>query len=126
MEKYLSAVIVFLGVACLVLFLMNNNLHEKNTQLQTALDVQSALLKETQAELELRDNVIRQRDAAVAELEQQTERKDRQYAQLLRNKKDVRDWDAVCLPDDIMGMLKAGSDSAARAARNIDARGGNP
>ena len=122
-----AGVTVALIIACMVLYWMHTIDARENEALKTALASQGALLRETQAELQLRDTVISQRDAEVAELERAAEKKDRQYAKLLRDKKEVRDWDAVILPDDVSELLKAaGSDSADRSAGSPDARGGNP
>ena len=124
--KIAGAVIVALVVACAVLYAMHLRDAEENTALKTALASQSALLSETQAELALRDTVIKQRDAALAESERKKEQKDRQYAKLLRDKKDVRDWDSTALPDDVLGLLKAGADRAAGPTCDTDNGGGHP
>ena len=126
MEKYLIATIMFFGAAALVLFIMNRNLAEKNASLEQALKTQNALLQETQAELKLRDDVIKQRDAEIAEAERKAEAQETKYARLVRTKKAVQDWDAVCLPDDVIGMLKGSSNSADGAARNSNGGSGNP
>ena len=125
--KIAGSVIVALVVACAVLYVIHLKDVEENTALKTALASQAALLSETQAELALRDTVIKQRDAALAESERKTEQKDRQYAKLLRDKKDVRDWDSTALPDDVNGLLKAASaDSAAVSSGDADNGGGHP
>jgi uncharacterized protein HemX len=126
MEKFLLALVVGFGATSLLLYTMNKNLAEKNASLEQALASQAALLQETQAELQLRDDVIKQRDAAVVEAERKKEQKERQYAKLLRDKKDVRDWDSTALPDDVLGMLQAGADRAAGPTCDADGRGGNP
>lgn len=124
--KIAGSVIVALVVACAVLYVMHLKDAEEVTALKTALASQSALLSETQAELALRDAVIKQRDAALAESERRKEQKDRQYAKLLRDKKDVRDWDSTALPDDVLGLLQAGASGAAGPTCDTDNGGGNP
>ena len=125
-SKFMLALVVGFGATSLLLYVMNKNLAEKNASLEQALASQAALLKETQAELQLRDDVIKQRDAELAEAERKAEQQETKYARLVRTKKAVQDWDAVCLPDDVIGMLKAGPDRQDRAAGGTDSRGGNP
>ena len=125
--KIAGSVIAALIVACAVLYVMHMRDVEENTALKTALASQSAMLAETKAELQLRDTVIKQRDAALAEAERKKEQAEGRYAKLLRTSKDVRDWDVVLLPDDVSGLLKAAaSDSAAGPACDADNGGGHP
>ena len=99
---------------------------EENASLKTALDKQSAMLAETQAELALRDAVIKQRDADLAEAEKKAEQQEGRYARLVRANRVVQEWDAVRLPDDVCGLLKGSSNSAAGAAGNINGGSGHP
>ena len=125
--KIWATVIVMLVAACCVLFMMHRAELEENTALKSALASQSALLSETQAELKLRDTVIKARDAELAEAERKAEQAEGKYARLVRTSKTVRDWDAVALPDDVRGMLRAGDAGAAdRAAGGADAGCGRP
>lgn len=126
MEKFLLGSVVFFGGVSLLLYTMNKNLAEEKASLEQALASQAALLQETQAELKLRDDVIKKRDAELAEAERKAEAQETKYARLVRTKKAVQDWDAVCLPDDVIGMLKAGPDRQDRAAGGTDNGGGNP
>ena len=121
MEKYLVGIILFLGASALILFVMNRNLSTRNTELQRALDMQTALLTETQDELAKRDAVISQRDAQLADLEKKAEQAEGKYAKLVRTSQIVRDWDVVLLPDDVNELLKArGLDNSAGATGNAD------
>lgn len=125
--KIAGSVIVALVVACAVLYVMHLRDAEENTALKTALASQSAMLAETQKELQLRDTVIKQRDAALAEAERKKEQAEGKYAKLVRTSKIVRDWDVVLLPDDVNGLLKAASaDSAAVTSGDADNGGGHP
>ena len=125
-SKFLLALVVGFGATSLLLYTMNKNLAEKNASLEQALKTQNALLQETQAELQLRDEVIKKRDAELAEAALKAEAQESKYARLVRTKKAVQDWDAVCLPDDVIGMLKAGPDRQDRAAGGTNNGGGNP
>ena len=114
-------IILFLGASALILFIMNRNLSTRNTELQRALDMQTALLTETRDELAKRDAVISQRDAQLADLEKKAEQAEGKYAKLVRTSQIVRDWDVVLLPDDVNELLKArGLDSEAGATGNAD------
>ena len=124
--KIAGSVIVALVAACAVLYAMHLKDREENAALKTALAQQTALLQETQAELALRDEVIKQRDAQLADLDKRREKAEGRYAQLIRTSKVVRDWDVVLLPDDVCGLLKAGASGADRAAGNADGGSGNP
>ena len=122
-----AGVTAALIIACCILYWMHCADVKENTSLKTALAAQSALLSETQAELKLRDTVIKARDAELAEAERKAEQAEGKYARLVRTSKTVRDWDAVALPDDVRGMLRAGAAGAAdRAAGGADAGGGRP
>ena len=125
--KILLAMLGLSGILCGVLFAVNRHETQQNMELRAALAKSSAMLAETQAELQLRDTVIAKRDAEVAELERKAEQQETKYARLVRTKKAVQDWDAVALPDDVLGMLHArDADRAADSARNTDNGGGNP
>ena len=120
------SVIVALVVLCAILYAVHLRDAEENASLKTALDKQSAMLAETQAELALRDEVIRKRDADLAEAEKKAEQQEGRYARLVRANRVVQEWDAVRLPDDVCGLLKGSSDSTDRAAGNADGGSGNP
>ena len=125
--KIAGSVIVVLIIACAALYAMHRKDVEENTALKTALASQSALLSETQAELQLRDAVISKRDAEIAEADRKREQAENKYAKLVRTSKVVRDWDVVLLPDDVNGLLKAAStDSAAVSSGDADNGGGHP
>ena len=120
------SVIVALVVLCAILYAVHLRDAEENASLKTALDKQSAMLAETQAELALRDEVIRKRDAEIAEAEKKAEQQEGKYARLVRANRVVQEWDAVRLPDDVCGLLKGHSNSADRAAGNADGGSGHP
>ena len=124
--KIAGSVIVALVVLCAILYAMHLRDAEENAALKTALAQQNALLQETQAELALRDEVIKKRDAEIAEAERRKEQAEGRYAKLVRTSKVVADWDVVLLPDDVCGLLKAGAGGADRAAGNADGGSGNP
>ena len=125
--KIVGSVIVALVVACAILYAMHLKDSEENAALKTALAQQTALLQETQAELALRDEVIKKRDAEIAEAERKAEQAEGKYARLVRTSKAVADWDVVLLPDDVTGLLKAaGANSAAGASGGADNGGGHP
>ena len=125
-DKFVLGTCVAFGAAALLLLIMNRNLSERNAELKKALDMQTELLKDTQAELEKRDAVILQRDAQIAELEKRTTKAEGKYAQLVRTSKAVQDWDVVLLPDAVGELLRKGADCEAGAAGNVDAGGGHP
>ena len=116
----LSGIFGAFGLACCILFAMYSSAARENTELKAALASQSALLAETQKELQLRDTVIRKRDAEIAEAERKAEAQGRKYARLLREKKDVREWADSPLPADVRGLLNANADGAARPAGRSD------
>lgn len=124
--KIAGSVIVALVVACAVLYVMHLKDAEEVASLKTALDRQSAMLAETQAELALRDEVIKKRDAEIAEAERKAEQQEGKYARLVRANRVVQEWDAVALPDDVRGLLKGSTSGAAGAAGNTDGGSGNP
>ena len=120
------SVIVALVVLCAILYAVHLRDAEENASLKTALDKQSAMLAETQAELALRDEVIRKRDAEIAEAERKAEQQEGKYARLVRANRVVQEWDAVALPDDVTSLLKGSSNSAAGASGGADNGGGHP
>ncbi len=124
--KIAGSVIVALVVACAVLYVMHLNDAEENAALKTALAQQSAVLAETQKELQLRDTVIKQRDAELAELERKAEQQEGKYARLVRANRVVQEWDAVVLPDDVCGLLKGSAGASDRVSGDADAGGGHP
>ena len=126
MERITIAVIVALVVLCAILYAVHLKDAEENASLKTALDRQSAMLAETQAELALRDEVIRKRDEAIAEAERKAEAQEGKYARLVRANRVVQEWDAVALPDDVTSLLKGSSNSAAGASGGADNGGGHP
>ena len=126
MERIAVSVIVALVVLCAILYAVHLKDAEENASLKTALDRQSAMLAETQAELALRDEVIKKRDAEIAEAERKAEQQEGKYARLVRANRVVQEWDAVALPDDVRGLLKGSSNSADRAAGHADGGRGNP
>lgn len=126
MERITIAVIVALVVLCAILYAVHLKDAEENASLKTALDRQSAMLAETQAELALRDAVIKQRDEAIAEAERKAEQQEGKYARLVRANRVVQEWDAVALPDDVCGLLKGSAGSADRAAGHANGGRGNP
>lgn len=126
MERIAVSVIVALVVLCAILYAVHLKDAEENVSLKTALDRQSAMLAETQAELALRDAVIKQRDEAIAEAERKAEQQEGKYARLVRANRVVQEWDAVALPDDVRGLLKGSANSAAGAAGNTNGGRGNP
>ena len=126
MERIAVSVIVVLVVLCAILYAVHLRDAEENASLKTALDRQSAMLAETQAELALRDEVIRKRDEAIAEAERKAEAQEGKYARLVRANRVVQEWDAVALPDDVCGLLKGSANSADRAAGNINGGSGHP
>ena len=126
MERITIAVIVALVVLCAILYAVHLRDAEENASLKTALDRQSAMLAETQAELQLRDEVIRKRDAEIAEAERKAEQQEGKYARLVRANRVVQEWDAVALPDDVTSLLKGSSNSAAGASGGADNGGGHP
>lgn len=126
MERIAVSVIVALVVLCAILYAVHLKDAEEVASLKTALDHQSAMLAETQAELALRDEVIKKRDAEIAEAERKAEAQEGKYARLVRANRVVQEWDAVALPDDVRGLLKGSSNSAAGAAGNAYGGSGNP
>lgn len=126
MERIAVSVIVALVVLCAILYAVHLRDAEENASLKTALDRQSAMLVETQAELALRDAVIKQRDEAIAEAERKAEAQEGKYARLVRANRVVQEWDAVALPDDVRGLLKGSANSAAGAAGHADGGRGHP
>ena len=126
MERIAVSVIVVLVVLCAILYAVHLRDAEENASLKTALDRQSAMLAETQAELALRDEVIRKRDEAIAEAERKAEAQERKYARLVRANRVVQEWDAVALPDDVTSLLKGSSNSAAGASGGAVNGGGHP
>jgi len=126
MERIAVSVIVALAVLCAILYAVHLKDAEENASLKTALDRQSAMLAETQAELALRDEVIKKRDAEIAEAERKAEQQEGKYARLVRANRVVQEWDAVALPDDVCGLLKGSSNSAAGASGGADNGGGHP
>ena len=126
MERIAVSVIVALVVLCAILYAVHLRDAEENASLKTALDRQSAMLAETQAELALRDEVIKKRDAEIAEAERKAEQQEGKYARLVRANRVVQEWDAVALPDDVRGLLKGSSSSAAGASGGADNGGGHP
>lgn len=126
MERITIAVIVVLVVLCAILYAVHLRDAEENASLKTALDRQSAMLAETQAELALRDEVIKKRDAEIAEAERKAEAQEGKYARLVRANRVVQEWDAVALPDDVRGLLKGSASGADRAAGNAYGGSGNP
>ncbi len=112
MEKILTGMVVIMAFAIVVLLWQLRIRDAENADLKTALATQGALLAETQAELQLRDTVIRKRDAEIAEAERKAEAQGRKYARLLREKKDVREWADAPLPADVRGLLEANADGA--------------
>ena len=126
MERIAVSVIVALVVLCAILYAVHLKDAEENASLKTALDRQSAMLAETQAELALRDEVIKKRDAEIAEAERKAEQQEGKYARLVRANRVVQEWDAVALPDDVRGLLKGSSSSAAGASGGADNGGGHP
>ena len=126
MERIAVSVIVALVVLCAILYAVHLKDAEENASLKTALDRQSAMLAETQAELALRDAVIKQRDEAIAEAERKAEQQEGKYARLVRANRVVQEWDAVALPDDVRGLLKGSANSAAGAAGHADGGRGHP
>ncbi len=126
MERIAVSVIVALVVLCAILYAVHLRDAEEVASLKTALDHQSAMLAETQAELALRDEVIKKRDAEIAEAERKAEAQEGKYARLVRANRVVQEWDAVALPDDVRGLLKGSANSAARAAGNANGGSGNP
>ena len=126
MERIAVSVIVALVVLCAILYAVHLKDAEENASLKTALDRQSAMLAETQAELALRDEVIKKRDAEIAEAERKAEAQEGKYARLVRANRVVQEWDAVALPDDVRGLLKGSASGADRAAGNANGGSGNP
>ena len=126
MERIAVSVIVVLVVLCAILYAVHLRDAEENASLKTALDRQSAMLAETQAELALRDEVIKKRDAEIAEAERKAEQQEGKYARLVRANRVVQEWDAVALPDDVRGLLKGSASGADRAAGNAYGGSGNP
>ena len=126
MERIAVSVIVALVVLCAILYAVHLKDAEENASLKTALDRQSAMLAETQAELALRDEVIKKRDAEIAEAERKAEAQEGKYARLVRANRVVQEWDAVALPDDVRGLLKGSASGADRAAGNAYGGSGNP
>lgn len=126
MERIAVSVIVALVVLCAILYAVHLRDAEEVATLKTALDRQSVMLAETQAELALRDEVIRKRDAEIAEAERKAEQQEGKYARLVRANRVVQEWDAVALPDDVRGLLKGSSNSAAGASGGADNGGGHP
>ena len=126
MERIAVSVIVALVVLCAILYAVHLRDAEENASIKTALDRQSAMLAETQAELQLRDEVIRKRDAEIAEAERKAEQQEGKYARLVRANRVVQEWDAVALPDDVTSLLKGSSNSAAGASGGADNGGGHP
>ena len=126
MERIAVSVIVALVVLCAILYAVHLRDAEEVASLKTALDRQSAVLAETQAELALRDEVIKKRDAEIAEAERKAEQQEGKYARLVRANRVVQEWDAVALPDDVTSLLKGSSNSAAGAAGGADIGGGHP
>jgi hypothetical protein len=126
MERIAVSVIVALVVLCAILYAVHLRDVEENASLKKALDRQSAMLAETQAELALRDEVIKKRDEAIAEAERKAEAQEGKYARLVRANRVVQEWDAVRLPDDVRGLLKGSANSADRTAGNADGGSGNP
>ena len=125
--KILLTMLGLSGILCGVLYAMHRHEAAENMELRAALAKTSSLLAETQAELQLRETVIARRDAKLAELERKAEQKDRRYAKLVRNNKAVRDWDSAALPDDVLGLLKAGrADTPAGPTCDADDGRGNP
>lgn len=120
------SVIVALVVLCAILYAVHLKDAEENASLKAALDKQSAMLAETQAELALRDEVIRKRDAEIAEAERKAEAQEGKYARLVRANRVVQEWDAVALPDDVRGLLKGSANSASGAAGNTNGGSGHP
>ena len=76
--------------------------------------------------MQLRDEVIRKRDAEIAEAERKAEQQEGKYARLVRANRVVQEWDAVALPDDVRGLLKGSASGADRAAGNAYGGSGNP
>lgn len=126
MERITIAVIVALVVLCAILYAVHLKDAEEVASLKTALDRQSAMLAETQAELALRDEVIKKRDAEIAEAERKAEQQEGKYARLVRANRVVQEWDAVALPDDVTSLLKGSASGAAGAAGNADGGRGHP
>ena len=126
MERIAVSVIVVLVVLCAILYAVHLRDAEENASLKTALDRQSAMLAETQAELALRDEVIRKRDEAIAEAERKAEAQEGKYARLVRANRVVQEWDAVALPDDVTSLLKGSAGGADRASGGADNGGGHP
>lgn len=126
MERIAVSVIVALVVLCAILYAVHLRDAEENASLKTALDRQSAMLAETQAELALRDEVIKKRDAEIAEAERKAEAQEGKYARLVRANRVVQEWDAVALPDDVRGLLKGSAGASDRASGDADAGGGHP
>ena len=126
MERIAVSVIVALVVLCAILYAVHLKDAEENASLKTTLDRQSAMLAETQAELALRDEVIKKRDAEIAEAERKAEAQEGKYARLVRANRVVQEWDAVALPDDVRGLLKGSASGADRAAGNAYGGSGNP
>ena len=126
MERIAVSVIVALVVLCAILYAVHLKDAEENASLKTALDRQSAMLAETQAELALRDEVIKKRDAEIAEAERKAEQQEGKYARLVRANRVVQEWDAVALPDDVRGLLKGSASGAAGTAGDTNGRSGNP
>ena len=126
MERITISVIVALVVLCAILYAVHLKDAEEVASLKTALDRQSAMLAETQAELALRDEVIKKRDAEIAEAERIAEVQEGKYARLVRANRVVQEWDAVALPDDVRGLLKGSAGGAAGAAGHANGGSGNP
>ena len=126
MERIAVSVIVALVVLCAILYAVHLKDAEEVASLKTALDRQSAMLAETQAELALRDEVIKKRDEAIAEAERKAEAQEGKYARLVRANRVVQEWDAVRLPDDVCGLLKGSASGADRAAGNSNGGSGHP
>lgn len=126
MERITISVIVALVVLCAILYAVHLKDAEEVASLKTALDRQSAMLAETQAELALRDEVIKKRDAEIAEAERKAEVQEGKYARLVRANRVVQEWDAVALPDDVRGLLKGSAGGAAGAAGHANGGSGNP
>lgn len=120
MEKILTGMVVIMAFAIVVLLWQLRIRDAENADLKTALATQGALLAETQMELQLRDTVIRKRDAEIAEAERKAEAQGRKYARLLREKKDVREWADAPLPADVRGLLEANADGADHPAGGAD------
>ena len=126
MERITISVIVALVVLCAILYAVHLKDAEEVASLKTALDRQSAMLAETQAELALRDEVIKKRDAEIAEAERKAEVQEGKYARLVRANRVVQEWDAVALPDDVRGLLKGSAGGAPGAAGHANGGSGNP